>query len=172
MGKKTKLLLITTSLLASALILQSTLLRYVAVRGVKPDLALIILVFISLRTGSMIGQLSGFTAGLIQDFLSFPPLGFHSLIRTVIGFVYGLFQGALYIDALFMPILFVFSATLLKGLLSWFLGVVLSLQRTGFILVGGRFWIEVLYNSLLSPFLFALLSLIKAYKIQKEETHI
>ena len=167
MNKSAKLILLSSGLLTASLLLQSTVFKYIAIFGVKPDLSLVILVFISLRGGRTVGQVSGFTAGILEDFLSFPPLGFHALIRTIIGFLFGIFQGAIYIDALFMPVVFVLIASLLKGSFSWLLSIILSMGSTGG--WGAKFWIEVAYNSILTPFLFALLNLLKMYRLAAEE---
>ena len=69
MNSTVKQILLSSALLGIAVLLQSTILKYIAIVGVKPDLSLIILVFIAIRTGSMVGQTSGFFAGLIQDII-------------------------------------------------------------------------------------------------------
>ena len=143
--------------LAVALLLQSTVLGWLAVAGVKPDVSLIVLVFIALRKGSMIGQVSGFLTGVIEDLLSLSPLGFHALIKTVLGYLYGKVRGNLFVDAVIAPVVLVSVATLAKGLLSAVLGAVFLIPAANFGLFLGDIWIELLYNGLLAPFLFALL---------------
>ena len=169
MGKPLKLTLLSIGLLGAALLLQSTVLRFVAIGGVKPDLSLIILIFIASRTGSMIGQISGFAAGMLQDLISYPPLGFYALIRTIIGAIYGKLQGAFIVDSLFVPILLALAATLMKGILIWLLALIFSVSAPNMPLLGAKFWIEAGYNAVLTPFVFALLNMIKLYKISKKE---
>ena len=169
MVKPVKLTLVSIGLLSAAVLLQSTVLGFVAIGGVKPDLSLILLIFIASRTGSMVGQVSGFAAGLLQDFFSYPPLGFYALIRTLIGALYGKLQGAFFIDSLFIPIVLALAATLIKGLLVWLMALVFSISAPSMPLLGAKFWIEAGYNSVLTPFLFALLNTIKIYKISKKE---
>jgi rod shape-determining protein MreD len=166
MEKQLKLALLSILFLALALLLQSTILSRVAISGVKPDLALIILVFLAIRRGSMVGQFAGFGSGLVEDFISLPPLGFYALVRTIIGFLYGLLEGSLVVDSIFMPFLLIAIATLIKGLLIWLVSVVFSIAPIEPLFFGGGFWIEVGYNSLLAPFFFALMNLIKVFKIQ------
>ncbi len=170
MGKPLKLTLLSIVLLGTALLLQSTVLEYVSIGGVKPDLSLVILIFIASRTGSMIGQISGFAAGMIQDLISYPPLGFYALIRIVIGAVYGKLQGAFFIDSLFIPILLALTATLMKGMLIWLMALIFSVSTPIMPLIGAKFWIEAGYNSVLAPFLFALLNMFKLYKVSKKES--
>ena len=88
MADNRKPLIVSLLLLGAAVLLQTTLLPFVAIRGVKPDLALIILVFVSIRKGAMTGQISGFAAGIMEDFLSLSPLGFHAFFRTCVGFFF------------------------------------------------------------------------------------
>ncbi|HUX21203.1 MAG TPA: rod shape-determining protein MreD, partial [Spirochaetia bacterium] len=87
-----------TILVGVFVILQSTVLKNVRIFDVKPDVAFIIFMFTSTRQGSFRSELTGFSTGLVQDFLSLAPLGFNALIRTIIGFVYGLLRGRFFLD--------------------------------------------------------------------------
>jgi rod shape-determining protein MreD len=149
-------------LLGAAVLLQTTLLPYLAIRGVKPDLVLIILVFVAIRKGSMTGQLAGFASGLAEDFLSLSPLGFHAFLRICVGYFYGLTAGNIFVDPILMPLVLVVIATLFKGLASAVLIAAFSRPAAGFAAFHGPFWIELGYNAVLAPFFFAGLSLFKA----------
>lgn len=158
-----------TILCGSCVVLQSTLLHWVALRGVKPDLALIVLVFVAVRRGSMTGQITGFASGILEDLLSLSPVGFHALVRTVIGFLYGRMEGNIFLDPILVPLLLTIVATLLKGLLSSFAVVLFVLAAPGFKVFAGPLWIEVGYNAVLAPFLFALLGLVRPLKAKEKE---
>ena len=162
MDREFKTILLSTLLLGSAVFLQSTVLRWVALKGVKPDLALIVLVFVAIRRGSMAAQVSGFLAGLLEDVLSLAPLGFNALLRTVLGFFYGLTAGSIFVDQVLMPVLLILVATILKGLASCLLVVIFRIPAPGFQIFAGPLWIEVGYNALLAPFLFAPLRRLRA----------
>jgi rod shape-determining protein MreD len=162
MNRELRTILISTVLLGVAVLLQSTVLRWVALKGVKPDLALILLVFVAVRRGSMSAQTSGFLAGLLEDALSLAPVGFNALLRTVLGFFYGLLSGSIFVDPVLMPVLLVMVATLLKGLLSSLLVVLFRVPAPGFEIFAGPLWIEVGYNAVLAPFLFAPLRRLRA----------
>ena len=151
------------------ILLQSTILNRVAIRGVRPDLALIVLIFVSMRRGPMVGQVSGFATGFLEDMMNVSPLGFHSLLRTVIGYVYGLLSGNVFIDPFLMPIVLTVIATILKGILAGIVSAVFGLAASGFITFTGRLWIEVGYNGVIAPFLFALLNLFKMFKQADKE---
>ncbi|MFI5368572.1 MAG: rod shape-determining protein MreD [Spirochaetia bacterium] len=151
------------------ILLQSTILNKVAIRGVHPDLALIVLIFVSMRRGPMVGQVSGFATGFLEDLMNVSPLGFHSLLRTVIGYVYGVLSGNVFIDPFLMPIVLTVIATILKGILAGIVSAIFGLAASGFITFTGRLWIEVGYNGVVAPFLFALLNLFKMFKQADKE---
>lgn len=169
MSRDLKAFLLSSGLIALAVVLQSTLLHWVAVRGVIPDLGLIVLVFVAIRRGSMTAQLSGFASGVVEDVLSLSPLGFHAFIRTVVGFLYGLTEGSIFVDPILMPVILIIIATLFKALISSLLVAFLSIPAAGFGVFAGPLWIELGYNAVLAPFLFAALGLLKAFKPRDKE---
>lgn len=169
MNKDLRVTLFTLLALGICIMLQSTLLEKIAIRGVHPDLALIVLVFASLRKGSMVGQWSGFASGFLEDLMNVSPLGFHSLLKTVVGYLYGVFSGNVFVDPFLMPMVLMVVATLLKGVLAGIVSAIFGISASGFITFTGRIWIEVAYNGVLAPFLFALLNLFKIFKQADKE---
>ena len=169
MSRDLKAFLLSSGMIAAAIVLQSTLLHWVAIRGVIPDLGLIILVFVAIRRGSMTAQLSGFATGVVEDVLSLSPLGFHAFVRTVVGFLYGLTVGSIFVDPILMPVVLTIIATLFKALISSLLVSFLAIPAEGFSVFTGPLWIEMGYNAVLAPFLFALLGLLKVFKPQNKE---
>jgi rod shape-determining protein MreD len=169
MGRDLKAIAVAFAIIAACVVLQSTVFRYIAIRGVRPDLALVVLVFVALRRGSMTAQVAGFAAGIVEDLVSVSPVGFHMLLRTVIGFLYGLLSGNVFVDPLLMPIVLAIVATILKGLISGLVSLVFGLQSSGFMYFAGRLWIEAGYNAIAAPFVFALLNLLKVFKQAEKE---
>ncbi|OHD73987.1 MAG: rod shape-determining protein MreD [Spirochaetes bacterium RBG_13_68_11] len=169
MGRDLKAIVVAFAILAVCVVLQSTILGRIAILGVRPDLALIVLVFVALRRGSMTAQVAGFASGIVEDLVSASPVGFHMLLRTLIGFLYGLFSGNVFVDPLLMPIVLTIVATILKGLISGIVSLVFGLKASGFLYFTGRLWIEAGYNALTAPFLFALLNLLKVFKQSEKE---
>jgi rod shape-determining protein MreD len=169
MNRDVRTIISTVVALVICILLQSTILGRVAIRGVRPDLAMLVLVFVSIRRGPMVGQVSGFASGFLEDLMNVSPLGFHSLLRTVIGYVFGLLSGNVFIDPFLMPIILAVVATILKGILSGIVSAVFGIESSGFITFTGRLWIEVGYNGIVAPFLFALLNLFKAFKQADKE---
>ena len=169
MNRDLRTTIATVIALVICILLQSTILGRVAIRGVRPDLAMLVLVFVSIRRGPMVGQVSGFAAGFLEDLMNVSPLGFHSLLRTVIGYLFGLLSGNVFIDPFLMPIILAVVATILKGLLSGIVSAIFGIESSGFITFTGRLWIEVGYNGIVAPFLFALLNLFRAFKQADKE---
>lgn len=160
MDRTVRFVLVSTLVLVIALLLQSTVLDHAAIAGVKPDLALIVLVFVAVQGGSTVGQLSGFAAGLVQDLLSLPPLGVGALVRTTIGFVYGKLQGALASSSVLASVTLVVTATVAKAALTWLVTSLLAPEFRAGLTVGSL--IELGYNAVLAPLLFAGLGRIRA----------
>ena len=169
MNRDFRTIFFTVLTMAVCILLQSTILGRVAIRGVRPDLALIVLIFASMRRGPMVGQVSGFATGFLEDLMNVSPLGFHSLLRTAIGYMYGLLSGNVFIDPFLMPIILTVIATILKGIIAGIVSAVFGLAASGFITFTGRLWIEVGYNGVIAPFLFALLNLFKMFKQADKE---
>ena len=154
--------------LIACTLLQTTLLRRVTVRGASPDLALIFLVFFANNLGSMKAQTAGFLGGVVEDVLSLSPLGFHALIKTIIGFLFGKTKGKIFVDPIIIPIVLVLVATLLKALLG-----VLCIALFRISVLDGVFnlklWIEMGMNAFLAPFIFAFMRLFKVFKRAERE---
>ena len=146
--------------MGGVVLLQTTVLDIVAVRGVIPDLQLILLVFLAVRRGSMSGQIAGFAGGMLEDAVSLAPLGFHALVRTVVGFCGGLLHGLIRTSTIVVPVLMLAGAVLMKGLASALLGLIFKV-RLDTHLLESRFWIEMAYTAVLAPVLFLLLGHIR-----------
>ena len=153
-------IILTILLLGAAVLLQTTVLEFVAIFGVKPDLQLILVVFLALRRGSMSGQIAGFVGGLLEDVVTLSPLGFHAIVKALVGFCAGLPYGLIRASALVVPVLLVAGAALIKGVAGGVLSLAFQIPLDAHLLEA-RFWIETAYNVALSPLLFALLSQIR-----------
>jgi len=146
-------------------VIQSTLLRNISILNVTPDIALILLVFFSNNRGSMRGQIAGFASGIVEDFLSLSPMGFHAFIKTVIGYLYGFTHGKIFIGPIFMPMIFVGVATFTKSLLG-FIIFSIFLKEYSATLFDYKFLIELGENVFLAPFIFAFMGLFKIFRAE------
>ncbi|MDR1932711.1 MAG: rod shape-determining protein MreD [Spirochaetales bacterium] len=152
--------IVSTALVIGFVLLQSTALHAIAIQGVVPDLSLIAVIFIANRNGAVLGETAGFAGGIVEDFLSLSPLGFHALLKTAAGFLAGSTFGVIFIGSLFMPVLMAGAATVLKYLLSAFLLAVTNGPGTNSLFSLSTL-IEIAYNMILAPFVFALLGFFK-----------
>lgn len=161
--------IITVLLSLAAGILQSTLLSNIALYNAVPDLALCIVVYSAYINGSMAGQISGFLSGILLDFMSAAPLGLNAFVRTIIGALAGIKKGAFFLDFFFLPIILCGAATLIKAAAYLILNLVFSGMVPAYPLASPVLWVELGFNCILSPFLFALLKLIKPLSAGREK---
>ena len=76
-----------------AVVLAQFLLSNLLLWGVMPDVVLLYVAFVALRRGRVAGAVTGFSTGLLMDFVVNPStLGIHALLKTLMGFIVGLFQ--------------------------------------------------------------------------------
>jgi rod shape-determining protein MreD len=151
-----------------AAIFQSTLLSHFTLYRAVPDLALGIIVYSASINGMMIGQLSGFSYGIILDFLSAAPLGLNALIRALIGALAGLLKGNLMLDVFLIPMILCAVATLLKALMLFLLHLLFGEAVPAYPFAAPLLWSEMALNTFTAPFLFALLKRFKNLIAGKE----
>jgi len=122
-----------------------------------PDFLLICVMFFSFNGGKIAGECAGFLSGLFLDCLSGCPFGLNSLYRLVIGYFAGYFQKTFTLDAIILPAIICFLATLLK----FFLTSVISLFYPNVVntyrLFSLEFGFELAMNVILAPPVFKLL---------------
>jgi rod shape-determining protein MreD len=149
--------LLSTALLIACTFIQSTWFGGIAVFGVVPDLSIIVLIWISYKNGQVEGPISGFLAGLAEDFVSTSPLGFHAFIKTAVAALTAILHGSFFIDKLVLPILLGISGTIVKAIAVGVLYVLFGSPIHAYSFVDKTLWVEAAYNGLLSPLVFLLL---------------
>lgn len=121
-------LVATLAALAAALALQTTLTTYVRETATL-DFVLIVVVYLSLTSGPVVGVVAGSVAGLIQDALSSGVLGIGALAKTLVGFAAGR-VGTQFIVTAPLPRFVVFlGATVLHAVVFMGLYVLLGLRE-------------------------------------------
>jgi rod shape-determining protein MreD len=120
-----------TLAIALALVLQTTLTRFIVRGTVAVDLVLVVVVYVALLSGSVTGLFAGTVAGLLQDSLSTGLIGIGGLAKTLVGFLAGV-VGTQFIVARPLPRFVVFfAATVLHQVITIGLGVLLGLRPVG-----------------------------------------
>ena len=136
----------TLIIFLAAMVIQSSVLHYLRLEGSKPDLILIIVVYLGLIKGSDVGCVSGFFFGLVEDVYSGMLLGSNALTKTIIGFFCGLVGKRLYTQSLFSHILCVGIGSVVQ--------VILLLSVNGFVPHWRQLVLyETLYNIICCPFI-------------------
>jgi rod shape-determining protein MreD len=73
------------------IIIQVLVGRFLSIAGVSPDFLLIFLVWVTMREGQLVGEIGGFTLGLVLDIVSSSILGAQALSKTAACFSIGYF---------------------------------------------------------------------------------
>lgn len=160
------------ALMAGVAVLQSTVLQFVSIVGVQPDLVLVILVFFANANGSMEGQLAGFGAGIVLDVMGLSPLGFYALLYALLGALFGITRGKMFVDPILMPIVLLTIAVLVKALLGVVIAGLFGVPGIALRVFSTDYLIELGYTVLISPVLFGILRLIRPIRVDRRSTGV
>jgi len=94
------------------LIIQTTIVPFISVNGITPDLILIMLVFYSIRNGHVYGTVLGFIYGFLFDLITGSLLGSTMLSKTIAGFIAGYFSNENKREIYFKTYIFIFIVLL------------------------------------------------------------
>jgi rod shape-determining protein MreD len=91
-------------------VLQTTIVPFITVFGIHPDLILVALFFLGFRTGPIASLWAGFFLGLTGDLYSSSILGQNTLSKTIAGFFAGIFnERVMRIDTVVQMVLLVLT---------------------------------------------------------------
>lgn len=139
---------------AVAVFIQSTVLNFFQIEGVKPDLVLVMVIFAALLRGYKAGCWWGFVGGLLEDIYTGNFFGLNILVKMYIGCLVGLAGKHFYKDSLFVIITITWFASLVSGL-----GQYVLLTNAGFVVSPGPAPMKIIllvsfYNAITVPFLY------------------
>ena len=103
--------------LLAAILLQTALAPHLRLLGAYPDFALIIVVCVALVKGAETGAVFGFLTGLISAIALMEPFGLSAFVFVLIGYLAGRYAETADLPAGVAPLLTVFIATLVAGVL-------------------------------------------------------
>lgn len=83
----------------------------------QPDFILILTLYFSIKGGVMVGQISGFIGGVLNDVFTMKNFGLSMMIMTIVGFIMGQSHRRIFTDSVITIVIVTILATLLKGLL-------------------------------------------------------
>ena len=106
-------ILITALIIFVNFILQTTLFPLLAIQGIFPNTALIIVTSYALLRGSKEGAIIGGGCGLLMDIFFSKMIGFYTLLYLAIGLLFGRSQKTFYRENYILPVIFCTIATVL-----------------------------------------------------------
>ena len=106
---------------AAILVLQGSFLPFFWPVPHHPDLLLVLVVSLSILLGAKRGLILGLLAGMLQDIVFGPALGFFALSKAATGYLVGKAAKDTYKDQIFVPAVLILVATIFQELLLFFL---------------------------------------------------
>ncbi len=138
-------------------LVETAILSKIAILPVIPDLLLICSLYFAVNNGILHGEITGFTSGLLIDFLSGSAFGLNCLVRTVIGYLTGYFRKMLNLKSFLVTFLIGFIGTILKAILIYMTSFFFPNMINTYNIFTDVFLFELLLNSFLSPIVFKFL---------------
>ena len=105
--------------LALAVLAQSTIVHYLAVRGVVPSVVLAVVVWYAIRVDALRAALYGFAAGLCEDALSAQSGVAWTISTTVSALLASVLSRGFFADSIPLVVGITLLATLVRSLLFW-----------------------------------------------------
>ncbi len=138
------------------LLLQSTLLGYVRIYNIKPNLLLIFVVSVALLRGNVEGAAVGFFAGLFLDMAFGKFLGFYTLLGLYLGIAVGSVNKRLYRENYLVIIFFTFISTTLYEAAVYVLNTFMTGKIELLTPLTVKILPEAIYNSVVSIFIYTI----------------
>ncbi len=108
------------------LVLQTTLLDYAAIYGIKPNVLIVFVIVAALVRGNVEGGVVGFLAGLAADMLFGGVLGFYALLGLYLGIAAGSTNRRLFRENLLVVLFFTFVYSVVYETAVYFLNTIMS----------------------------------------------
>jgi rod shape-determining protein MreD len=156
-------------LLLLNIVLSSTVLRHIAIFGVMPNIALLIVVSFSVLRSDVEGAIIGLLAGLLQDIMFGRVIGINALLFMAIGYICGKPFKDFYRENYLLPLLLVIAATFFFEF-GYYVTNFLFRNKLDFLYYMRKIILtEMCYNAFLSIPVFRLIYSVNAYveKIEK-----
>lgn len=109
--------IVTFIIIYIGFIFQCSIFNHISLGGIVPNIMLIITSTFGFMRGQNAGMFVGFTAGIITDIFFGSPMGFVTLIYTLIGFLNGFFKNVFYPEDIKLPMVLISGSELVFCLL-------------------------------------------------------
>jgi rod shape-determining protein MreD len=104
-------------LTALALLIQTSWTHSIGIAGIRPDVVLIVIVFIGIRSGPLEATIFGFVSGFLLDVYNPEFMGVNACANAVVGFAVGYSRIGIVTEDLRVQVLALLIASLLHDLL-------------------------------------------------------
>jgi rod shape-determining protein MreD len=151
--------------------IQTTLLSLFAISGIVPDLVLIFAVFCGIKLKDNRGAYAGLISGFIQDCFSGGALGFNTLSKSLIGYVFSRLKDKIMVEGNVPICFFLFLSSVFDSTLFFCIQFLLFRNEWGEALVPAIL-VFSLYNAVIGPFSFWAFDEGKRWFLQKTSTEI
>jgi rod shape-determining protein MreD len=146
-----------SALLVVGFALQTTVLTRATLLGVIPQVLLVVILSLAFTDGERVGVVAGFFGGLLIDLRLEDPsalMGLTALIYTIVGFGVGSVRRFTTSESVWMPVFVVAIASAIIEVSYAGLSIILGQQWVSLAFTAKAAGLVVLYNTLLTPFIF------------------
>jgi rod shape-determining protein MreD len=150
--------LLSALLIFTTMFVQTTVFDPLTLGGIKPDLALIVVIYFALLHSTSAAVGTGLVMGLLQDILSGGLMGVNLLTKSLAGYLFGLIGRQVVVANLVNQAVLVFLASLLDGGLTFFILKITQLTTPGRGVWVGLILPQAAYNGLICLILIPLLA--------------
>ena len=153
----TRRVLVTLIIIVTGLLLQSTLFWQLKLLGVRPELMYLVTILIAIIEGPKEGAVTGFAAGLAQDFLLNQPKGITALTLTLVGYAAGLARQYIVSPSPLLPTILVGVGTAAGVMFYQTVAFLLGQLEETFAYAVRVTLLTALYGAILTPIVYPLL---------------
>ena len=162
-------ILITALIIFLNFILQTTLFPLLAIRGIFPTTALIIVTSYALLRGSKEGAIIGGCCGLLMDIFFSRMIGFYTLLYLAIGLLFGRSQKTFYRENYILPVIFCTISTVLYQAVLYITGFVFRGEGNIFHLLFSVLGPELVYTAVVTILVYRILFAVNEWLELKEK---
>jgi rod shape-determining protein MreD len=156
--------------LFSLVLFQSLLSGVVTIAGIKLDLAILILVYLSLTRGRHYGMVFGFLIGFLFDIFTPGTLGLGALVKCLIGFTLGSFKDNLYLESSYSKGAVVFLTLILND--SLYYTITTGLSDSTFRVLTRYSLPSALYTSVIGMLIFLVVARIHQERVDAQKRSV
>ena len=143
--------------------LQSNFFNWFTIAGIKPNLFILLILFIGLFGGKTLGTIYGVAIGLIIDLLLRNQIGITAISLGIVGFLSGIFDKNFSKDSRITIMIMTFAVTIISELISYFIFSI-NFEIMAFIKIT---LIETIYNLMITIIIYPLFQKF-GYNIENE----